>query len=292
MPYAGERGVKLEILQALMRSLVYYCLRHSHSIQDFIEAAKLLFIEAAEAEMRKITKKINVSRLSVMTGIHRAEVARIYRDEAPARRPPISIIGKVIAQWRHDKRFSTPSGEPRTLTYKGEGAEFKELVASVSKTINPGTVLFGLHKMNCIKKSPKGVKLLRQLYSLQGHPKGGFKLLARDLETLLLAVEQNILERQESSNLHIRTEFDNVYCQDIPLIRRWLVVQGKKFHRRARDFVARRDKDLNPHAGKDSAGAQVVLTSVSLTRLPGSAAETAGRSVMRDRERISRQKSQ
>ncbi len=71
------------------------------------------------------------------------------------------------------------------------------------------------------------------------------------------------------SNLHLRTDFDNIYTSEIIPIRRWLIAEGKAFHKRAREFLSRFDKDLNEDVDETrKAGGKIVLTSFSFSSSP------------------------
>lgn len=265
MTSESSRAQQLEFLMMLLKPLVRFALRHSHSIHDFENISKIAFLAVAEEEILKTTKKVNVSRLSVFTGMYRSEVRRLYKEKPPPPEEPLNILGRVIGQWRHDPRFTTKSREPRVLTYKGPDTEFQSLVESVSKNINSGTVLFELKRRGMLEITPKGLKLLWQMVTFKEDPRGAFGLLASDIEALVSAVEQNILFEQANSNLHVHTEYDNIAIESLSTIRRWLVREGKRFHKRAREFISKYDRDVNPDLPTTSSGGKITVTTFSLT---------------------------
>ena len=76
----NEKSIRFDILLQLLKPVALFCMRRSHfSFQDFVEIAKVAFIRAAEEELGQSTQKVNVSRISVLTGIYREEVTRIYK---------------------------------------------------------------------------------------------------------------------------------------------------------------------------------------------------------------------
>src|SRR5262249_3153550 len=97
-------------------------------------------------------------------------------------------------------------------------------------------------------------------------PERAFELLSKDGESLISAAEENIFRRHSIPNLYIRTEYDNIYASDIPKIRKWLLKEGALFHKRAREFMNRFDRDINPRLEKIvKASASISLTSFSLS---------------------------
>lgn len=260
--------VSLKPLLALLRPLVRFWLKNSRSYQDFIKLAKLAFIEVAEEEIRKTGKKVNISRLSVFTGLDRGDVTRIYRERPEPTEEPLGILARILGQWRQNRRFASASGDPRLLDYTGDDSEFKHLVESVTKTINPGTVLSELDRLRFVEKTPKGVRLLREVFTMQSDRGSGVEVLSRDIETLFGTVEENLFGQPEISNLHIRTEYDNVVSSRLPEIRRWLVKEGKKFHKKTRNFISKFDKDIASLGDKTPGGGRVTVTAFSLTSAP------------------------
>jgi hypothetical protein len=261
------RSLGLQLLESLMAPLVRFCLSHGFSIQDFIDTAKVAFMKLASEEITKVGKRPNVSRVSVMTGLNRTEATRLFRGLKEPSEGPADVPARVMAHWQHQRRFRSTSGRPLSLTYRGDNSEFRRLVETVSKNVNPGTVLFELERKGMIKRTPQKVTLIRQVYATQANPLQAFQLLAGDFQTLLDAGEENVFGPEElMSNLHIRTEFDNIVKNKLPAIRKWLVEEGKAFHKRAREFLSGMDRDLSPQKDQGEAGARVSLTSFSFSR--------------------------
>lgn len=255
-------------LRYMLRPLVRFCLRHSKPLQEFLDILKVVYVEVATEELRKETDKINVSRLCVVTGVHRHDMNRIFREKRPPIRKSVGLLSRVVNLWESDKRFCTKSGQPRVLGLEGDDSEFRILVSSVSKTLNPGTVLYGLIRSGSAEKTPNGLKLVRGAVSLHKDPSRVYELLARDVESLIEAAEFNIEHNPDPRNLHIRTEYNNIFKKDIPKIRAWVLSEGRKFHARARKFLSKSDLDLNLDraASGEEAGCRVIVEAFSLTK--------------------------
>lgn len=257
---------KIQYLQILIRPFIKFCVHRGYTIQDLLTAAKHVFVEIAEEEINKTSERVNTSRISMLTGVHRLDVNRIFRDREALPSEPLSFLGRIVGQWEQDRRFCSKGGKPRTLTYLGDSSEFKDLVWSVSRNVAPGTVLFEMERCNLVEKQGDRLKLIKDLQTLERDPEEGYKLLSSDLETLMHSVEQNIEETSRIANLHIRTEYDNILIDKIPEIRKWLIAEGKAFHKRAREFIAQFDLDITP-LGEDNqaGGGRVVVQAFSFT---------------------------
>lgn len=247
-------------LRALLRVIARFCLRHSLRIQDVHEYMKLAFIEEAARESRAQTGRVNISRLSITTGIHRKDIERLYRD-AGVREMPKSLAGRVIVEWQTNKRFCAANGRPRVLSVTDDTKGFRSLVLSVSAELNPATVLYELERVHAVERSESGVKLVKQSYVPEGDAEKGFSLLAADADDLVAAVEENILSsaRASAPNLHVKTEFDRVSEDSLEEIREWLLVHGSALQKRFRNFVAKFDCDHNAKLDKTRCTARVAL---------------------------------
>lgn len=60
---------RLNFLVRILTPIARVCLKRSIYIQDGIEALKLAFIAASEAELSRSKHEVNISRLSIATGI-------------------------------------------------------------------------------------------------------------------------------------------------------------------------------------------------------------------------------
>ena len=248
------------LLRKILKPAVRLCLRRFLKYNDIVQNLRELIVEMATEELERDGKKVTVSALSVMTGINRRELSRLMQNEGrPTERT--SLSGRVLTLWQTDKRFLTKSNVPRQLRYKDE---FQELVASVSQDVNPKTLLMELERIGAIEHQRGKVKVLTMHKSLHTDPAQGLGLLTRNIDLLSESVEENLFHPRETRNHHMHTEFDNIFEDEIPMIREWLFEQGALFHKKMRDYLSKRDKDINPDKSR-SGGGTVRLCSFSWT---------------------------
>lgn len=252
-----------------LRPVAAFCLRRGIKIQDAGEAFKRAFIQAAEIELKLKTESASGSRLAVMTGLHRRDVTRLWREgESTKEEAEGSLLTRVIGQWRSDKRFSSSNGRPRVLGAEGANSEFVELIHSVSKDLNPYTVLFELERLKAVTKDDGKVKLLADAYQPGPNVRAGLGLLSRDVADLVLAVEENVFDSPVVPNLHIATSYDNISQKSEAEIRKWLLEQGAEFHEKARRYLSKHDLDISPDTAKPPGGVRVALGNFSIVSTP------------------------
>ena len=204
---------------------------------------KQTLVEVAAEELADTGQEVSLSRLNVMTGIHRAEAARIFNAREVRVRED-HVVFKVISRWLGNKSYCNTHGHPRILQCEGAESEFCELVRAVSTDLNPYTVLFEMERIGSVEKTPRGLKLLTPLYTPRDLGEG-FSMLGEDTEDLISAVSQNITLAPKIPNLHIKTEYTNVPSAHRDTIREWFLKEGSAFHRRARSFLSKYDRDTN-----------------------------------------------
>ena len=246
-------------LRSMLRPLAVFCLRRGLTANELIEALKAAFLDEAQAEIQRCADKVTTSRLALMSGLTRREVDRVRRRKQSERALP-SIISRVMTQWAHNGRFCRVDGKPKLLLIKGAGCSFNKLVQSVSNDIHPSAVLLEMLRLGVARMRADEVELVEEVQYHTFDPLKGLHLFWRDVQTLAQTVQENLFNTKRVKNLHLRTSFDNICRKDLIVIRRWIFNQGKGLHRRARAFLAKYDKDLNPELEGEGGGTVVLGT--------------------------------
>jgi hypothetical protein len=248
----------LKGLRHMLRPVARYCLRSSLGLQELLEMSKVVLLEVAAEEMIKNENKINISRLSAMTGVHRKDAVRIYREK-DVNNESTRFVSRVVGQWRQDPRFLNDKGKPKPLSFRGEDSEFSQLVVLVSQDLHPGTVLFELERLGAVKRVKEELQLLVKAYVPRGNPVEGLRMLGEDAEDLANAVLENIFnDGKEAPNYHAKAVYDNVAEEDVPQLRSWLFKQASQFHQKVSKYLSKYDLDINPNP-KKKGGKRVVL---------------------------------
>lgn len=259
-----ERTLLIQALSLVLMPVARLCLRNSLKIQDLMGCAKTCFLRAAEEELKRQGEKVTPSRLSIMSGMQRKDIARCTAGHSEPSSGK-ALITKVVGQWQTDKRFLTGKGTPRALTI-GQESEFARLVAAVSCDVNPATVLFELERTGSIIRTGESIKLCAETYLPLDDAMAGFNILSMDSDDIISAVEENILTSPRLPHLHLRTEYDRIRADRTEEIKTWLLKEGNAFHTRARNFISKFDEDVNPNPKYRGEFSKVVLGSFSRVR--------------------------
>ena len=166
---------------------------------------------------------------------------------------------KLIGQWQNDRRFRTKKGLPKKLLLESGQGSFVDLVATVSKELNPYTVLKEFERQRIVAKDGAYILLNQNEYIEDDNIVDACSMVAADFSDILSVAQKNVEKKSEVPDLHLSTRYDNICPEFIDDIKQWLIDRGADFHRRARDYLSRFDKDLNPNLWKKQGGAKVTI---------------------------------
>lgn len=147
------------VMLATVRPIASMLIQFGITYQDFDEVVKTAFVEAAGKLNHADSKRPNVSRISVSTGLSR-KVVRLVQEQlltSKVPRPEIrSLPSEVLFVWHTDSRFSMSLGTPRELTWDTGGGSFCDLVKSCSATVSPSVMKGELLRVGAIVETEAG----------------------------------------------------------------------------------------------------------------------------------------
>lgn len=159
----GTEGALLELLLPIARLLI----RDGTGIDKLAHAAKRAYLRAAVEGVLPGGQRINISRLSVVTGMTRKEVSTLLRgSQDKGSRTDSRTRGeqralRVLRGWSSDPRFQSRNGRPGTLPYRGQTKSFTYLVRLYGGDVTPKSVQRELERMGLIEPTRGGGLRLR-----------------------------------------------------------------------------------------------------------------------------------
>jgi hypothetical protein len=142
----GPPPALLRALRRLLGPLVRLLLEHQITFPAFANLLKSVYVEEASRSFAIPGRPQTLSRLTLLTGIHRKDVKRL-RDEPPQSDSvptSISLGSQIVVRWTTDPTYQTTDGEPLALPRLARDTvvpSFESLVESLSKDIRPRAVL-------------------------------------------------------------------------------------------------------------------------------------------------------
>ena len=195
-----------------MRPVIRLMIRNGEPSDVMEELVRQTYVEVADKEFGLPNRKQSASRISLLTGIHRREVARLRDQLAYNDVPEIAGFNRVeavIAAWIREPDYLTKRGEPRVLRFTGKGS-FSELVERFGRDVTPRVVVDELTRVGTVEYTEKGgVKLLVHGYvpapssdeqiAVYGHQAEDF-LSTLDINVTALTPEDRMFQRQVTYN--------------------------------------------------------------------------------------------
>jgi hypothetical protein len=248
----------------MMRPVVRQMIAYGISYPAFEQMVKGIFVEVAERDFLLPFKRQTDSRLAVITGISRKEIAQLRREPQAADEPPEiedTVTTHVIGRWMAGPPYATPDGVPRRLPYEGNSAQapsFSCLVRELAVDIPVRSVLDELIRSGGVELQPDGAVVLRQ----EGHisrtdVEGKLALIGTDPAEVFSTIVHNI-ESPEKPWLQRKVVYDNIGSEALGQLEEEARRVGEEFLRRANALLASYDRDRNP-GGSGGRRSRVVL---------------------------------
>jgi hypothetical protein len=231
-----SESVKLAVRLAVLRildPLVKWLLQAGMGVGDLMSLVKVAYVRAAREqglESHGESQRANASRIAVVTGLTRAEVANILSGdqlENPYRRGR-QRAERVLSGWWNDPAFQDSAGRPRTLQPRGGKGSFAGLVDQYSgERSRVATILSELLRVKAIRKLADGrLQAISRTYATARWSAEGIESLGEELGEHCAALLHNLNhpERPLYARRIVNTRLDPRY---LPMLLRDMEQQSE-----------------------------------------------------------------
>jgi hypothetical protein len=251
---AGLKQQFVEAIRRLLRPIVRQLIAYGVSYPAFNRLVREVYVEVAEQHFALPFKRQTDSRVALVTGINRKEIAQL-RQRLKVDDRPLDVedtaVTHVIGRWMAGSPYTNQDGEPRRLPYEAEGARvasFARLVREHGIDVPVRSVLDELLRVGAVELRSDGDVVLRsEVFIPPGGADGKLTLLGSDPAELFATIVHNI-EAPERPRLHRKVVYDNVGADALPALQRAVRSLGEDFVRRANALLASYDRDRNTNA--------------------------------------------
>lgn len=233
----------------MLRPLVRILLHHKIPYGAFADLAKWVYVDIADREFNVQTRKQTISRVSVITGLNRKEVARLQKiaspdDEAVAQEYNRAV--RVINGWLHDQRYTEGKGKPKTLPFEGDES-FMSLVKHYSGDIPAGAILDELNQVGAVSvDSDRNVTLVRHAYIPSTGMEEKMHILGTDVALLLHTIDYNLHAESSAPRFQRKVMYDNLPEEALAAFRELSAEQAQRLLEVLNEYLAKQDRDTNP----------------------------------------------
>lgn len=233
-----------------------FCVRHGALLPEITDALKAALLRAAREQLAAAGEQVTASRLSVMSGVHRKDSSKFLKGMAP-QRDVVSPAIEVLGCWHTKRKYRHANGRPRALTVGNEQSEFALLVREISADVHPHTVLCELERLKLVEVHGDTVLPLKATFVTAMDDEQTAQIIARDIDELMCAAEENVNSSGARPHHHTTTIFDNIPQEYEPELREWINQEARALHSKIRDRVSQYDRDLSERALNDSSAGTI-----------------------------------
>ena len=194
----------MQIFDALFAPIARLLVARGVLFPDLAERMKAHYVAAA---LTQSGGRATDSRVSVMTGLQRRDVARLRGEDVKDRRP--NHLSRLVALWQTGADWSD-GGQPRPLLRTGAAPSFEALAQAVRRDVHPRTMLDTLVSAGTVTLSDDGqtVALVQTSYQPLAGSDDQLAYLSRNLGD------------------HAQAAFENVQGRDLPHFERAVHYSG------------------------------------------------------------------
>jgi hypothetical protein len=161
--------------------------RAGYPFGDLTERLKGHYVQAASEQS---DGKITDSRLSVMTGLQRRDIARLRAFEHKAPKP--NPLTRLVALWQAHPDYSH-KGKAKPLPRTGDAPSFESLAREVRQDVHPRAMLDTLFAAGTVKLDQDTVALAQTAYVPLAGSEEQLDYLAENVGDHLAAAAENVL---------------------------------------------------------------------------------------------------
>jgi hypothetical protein len=216
---------------------------------EFAELAKWVFVDVAGREFSLPGRKQSTSRISVITGLTRKEVARLREAPAPEEdrlQAKYNRLARVIAGWRRDPEFLDADGQPAALELGDAPPSFAELVRRYSGDMTARSVLDELHRAGVVSITDGKARLLKDAYVPDAHAGEKLHIMGVDTELLIATIAHNLDPESGRPFFQRKVAYDNLPRESIPEFRALSAERAQQLLETLDRHLAQQDRDVNP----------------------------------------------
>jgi hypothetical protein len=211
------------------------------TVHEFGHLVRERAVWAAARRVSRESGRDSKSRVAIVTGLARSEVARILKsdDASSSNRAGQQPSRKILTAWYENPRFLAANGDPAVLPIFGKRRSFEQLVALCSRGIPVRAMLDELTQIGAIERlSDQRVKAKSRIPILTGLTGSAIAAIGERTGDLLETLTNNL--RRKSNPLFEGTALvDETDLDMVALVRREIEEQGANFINSANSLLSR-----------------------------------------------------
>lgn len=197
----------------IIKPLIALMMRNGVAFGDLITLIKQAYVEEVEHELVATNQKTTTSRIAIITGLTRKDVAAIRKQKTPELEQKASYnrAARVVSAWISDPDFCESLGQGKMLSVKGDNLSFEQLVARHSGDMPYRALLDELLRTQTVEvKDDDRVVLLQSALVASQDEDEKYVMLGEDVAQLISSIKHNITQTDEKPRYQRKVCYDRV----------------------------------------------------------------------------------
>lgn len=231
--------------------MVRLLVRHGVSYRLFADIARHVYVDVAREDFAIPGRKPSLSRMAVLTGINRKDIAKLQDRPHPlsdgAEEKP-TPSARVITGWLNDVSFHTDEGEPAELPIEDEpqGKSFAQLVRAYSSDVPVRALLDELERIEAVVRRGSKVALVARSYIPVEDMQENIRIFGTAAADLMATMDHNIAEEAPGPYIQRTVSYQNIPEELLGRIRQRSSREGQEFLLRVNEWLAEYDREPLP----------------------------------------------
>jgi len=249
-------------LYRMLTPMVRLLMRHGVSYRLFAELARHVYVDVAREDFALPGRKQSLSRMAVLTGINRKDIAKL--DERPhplsgsAQERP-TPAARVITGWLNDVRFHDAQGEPASLSIEETSSTpgFSSLVRDYTSDVPVRALLDELERIGAVARQGDWVTLITKGYLPVEDWEENIRIFGTAAADLMTTMDHNIAKLPPGPYIQRTVSYERVPLEHLADIRRRGAREGQEFLLRVNQWLSEYEQQPTTEASPPTQGARV-----------------------------------
>ncbi|WMP18741.1 DUF6502 family protein [Thiothrix lacustris] len=244
-----------QAIRRILKSLVRILHRKGVAFGEFSQIVKQIYVEVSEEVLVASGERPTTSRIAIVTGLTRKEVAQLRQGEVEKGHSPTGRYNRgarVMTGWLHDTEFLDASGKAARLPLHGDTGSFAALVSRYSGDMPYRAMLQEMVRVGAVEldEASASVQLLGSGYIPHGDESEKFSILGTDAAALIATIDHN-LTTQDRRQLYFqrKVSYDNLPEEALPAFKMMVEKDSLGLLIKFNEWLATQDRDSNPQVG-------------------------------------------
>lgn len=268
------KNAALAACRLFLRPLVYLLIKSGVSWREFAELAKTSYVEVATDRFGIRGRPTNASRVAILTGLGRREVAkqRALLAADPGNEPVyLNSAKRVLSGWHQDADYVDADGHARVIPVDGPAPSFTDLCRRYAGDIPDSALLKELRSVGAVSKGDDQalVALSRVYIPLQVDPAKVLRAgsVLEDIGTTV--VHDLTCPPKQALRFERRAANERIAKRHLAEFRGFLELEGQAFLERVDDWLTRHEASEKEVAEGDSLRLGVGVYHLQSDQKPG-----------------------